>query len=741
MRSIKKQPSVGPIKNLRFLHWAPLATLLLMLALEQTKFFERINLVSENLRAELRYSLRKQPSPHPDLLLVGISENSLNYFGMWPWPRSIHGDFLQLLSLAPPAVVAWDILFVDKGNKDEDLGEGATIANVPVVTGALWQSATASEHKPADLGLTFPLTHVEGDIKRLPNSNNVLLPVAPLRDKSWFGCVNAEPQVDGVRHKIPLVLRYGNSLLPSLSLQTLMRYWNLSNDQIRVRLGDAIYIDSPTIKRRIPIDKRGWFFINYRYELQENETDSEGKPTKDARGDEIIKRKGFKVLDYQNLMQDLSLSYKKNTPLPKITGKILMVGQVAEGLSDLGPSPIVPISPLVLVHMNALNNILQEDYLVRVPPFWIWLLWLPVSYLTVAWMENKKFLPSIIIPSIMILAYTLAALALFTSKSVLIPITLPVLGFFLLNVGAIGRRVIVEEQDKRRMRMAFTAYLAPNVLEKIIENRQTLKLGGERREVAVLFSDLRGFTSLSESVGEEALVTQLNEYFTEMVDCVNRYGGTLHKFIGDAILAVWGDTLSEGPQHDCTNALKAALAMRAELVKLNTRWKAENRHPLKIGIGINRGNVIVGNIGAPQRMEFTVIGDTVNTASRLEGVTKQYKLDLVVSATFAEMVKDEFALQTLGLVRPPGKSHGVKIFHPMAELSGFSQENKDWLAAYEKGMDLYFDKKFSEALPIFEKCHELKPDNWPAEHHLTLCRHYIANPPDETWTGLRDVEK
>jgi adenylate cyclase len=226
-----------------------------------------------------------------------------------------------------------------------------------------------------------------------------------------------------------------------------------------------------------------------------------------------------------------------------------------------------------------------------------------------------------------------------------------------------------------------------------------------------------------------------------MVDCVNRYGGTLHKFIGDAILAVWGDTLSEGSHKDCTQALNAALDMRMELLKLNARWKQEKRPLLKIGIGINLGHVIVGNIGAPQRMEFTVIGDTVNTASRLEGVTKQYKLDIVVGDSFAETVKDEFAFQTLGLVKPPGKAQGVKIFHPMAPFSVFSPEDKAWLEAYEKGLDLFFGKKFAESLPIFESCHAQKPDNWPAELHIKLARHNIENPPDEHWTGLRDVDK
>jgi adenylate cyclase len=259
-------------------------------------------------------------------------------------------------------------------------------------------------------------------------------------------------------------------------------------------------------------------------------------------------------------------------------------------------------------------------------------------------------------------------------------------------------------------------------------------LSGRKHTVAVLFSDIRGFTSMTEGSNPEHLVRQLNEYFLEMVGAVLKENGTLQKFIGDAIMAAWGDVHSEGAETDARRAVRTALAMRPALAKLNERWqKQPDRVPLHIGIGVNIGEVIVGNIGHPQRMEFTVLGDGVNLAARLESATKQFHTDFLVGESVEALTRKDFVFRQVGLITVKGKTKPVEVFNVLSESS---QPEPPWLRHYHEGIKLFRRRQFAEASAVFTQVlGECGGEDYLCQLYLRYSAEYAKDAPPADWQG------
>jgi adenylate cyclase len=263
-----------------------------------------------------------------------------------------------------------------------------------------------------------------------------------------------------------------------------------------------------------------------------------------------------------------------------------------------------------------------------------------------------------------------------------------------------------------------------------------------RVPVTILFSDLIGFTTLAEKADPEALVAQLNEHLSGMTSVIFSNGGTLDKFIGDAIMAVWGNVRSLGMAQDAKNCAHAALGMRRELRKLNEKWRGEGRMGLGMAIGINQGEVIVGNIGSQERMDPTVIGDAVNLASRLESLTRVYGLDILVGASAAELVRDEVYLRSVARVQVKGKIKPADVF----TFIGSHDEKLDpeflkWLETYEEGLEKFRVRDFTEAKILFSRFLEFYPDDRLAKMYLERALEYEQAPPDEAWEAVEVFEK
>ena len=365
------------------------------------------------------------------------------------------------------------------------------------------------------------------------------------------------------------------------------------------------------------------------------------------------------------------------------------------------------------------------------------LAWALVAYV-------RRPLLSILLMVIITLVY-LGAVRLFYDRSGLLVLTVPVLSNFLISGGfSLAFEYALERIEKLRTRRTLERYVSKNLVKEILENPDSYyhSLLGVRVPATMLFSDLVGFTTLSEKADPEELVRQLNEYLTEMTAVVFKNGGTLDKFIGDAVMCVWGNVKSFGVQEDAKCAARTALGMRRELQKLNDGWRAEGRMGLGMGIGINQGEVIVGNIGSTERMDPTVIGDAVNLASRLEGLTRIYGVDILIGATAAEFVRDEFHLKSVARAQVKGKTAPVDVF----TLIGSRNDNVDpellkWIESYEEGILKFREREFKRAKILFSRFLEFYPDDLLAQMYLERALEYEQQPPDEAWNAVEVFKK
>lgn len=703
-------------RYLRYRLVAPIVICAFCLAVAGTPPAQRFEFFLLDRMSELRHLLEPRRADSR-LLFVGIDDATQQKFGRWPFARVFHGEFLAFLSAVNPAVVVWDILFSEPDSVNDDAFiEGIQMLKAPVITAAA-RSRLAGETEGSipNPGLTSPLTRVEGELA--PSAESALVPVEPIRAVSRFGFTDSTPEIDGVRRRVPLVVKIGDEVFPNLPLESLMQYWNLTPDQVRVVLGDAVYLEAPNVRRRIPIDLAGSYRINYRYDI-----------------------KDVSSISYSVLHEALAAHYNEQpVNLPPLDGRIVFVALTSTGSSEIGPSPLNSRSIIPLVHINTLDNILHEDYLSLARRSWIWLVWLVIAFASLHLFEGMSEWRTLLVLTIL---YTVAAGAVylaFARANLWIPAGYPLLGLMALHAGGGVRRVLSEQLAKQQIRKAFCSYLSPAVINEVLKNPDELKLGGTHKPVTILFSDIRGFTTLSESSPEEEFIDQLDEYFTEMVECVNRHGGTLHKFIGDAVMAVWGDVISQGFDVDARNAVRAALDMRTALVGLNEDWKKRNWPPFKIGIGLNHGSVLVGNVGAPQRMEFTVIGDAVNVASRIEGLTKGWQTDLAVGEEVRNLLSGQFVFRTLGLFRLKGKTEALRVSAVIRELAPEEQPpESDRL--YDEAFENYSEGRFENALEGFSRVLEIDPANMCAVHYAGRCRENLQTPVAEGWDAVHVMD-
>ena len=425
--------------------------------------------------------------------------------------------------------------------------------------------------------------------------------------------------------------------------------------------------------------------------------------------------------------------------------KIIMVGPSAQVLHDVVDTPISTTTLGPELHLQAMAAALGHEFLRPTPPK-VGLTLVAAAGL-IAWsLVALVRKPLICIGALVaITAACLGTARLLYDNTGLLLLTVPVLAALVLSgLFSLGFEYFLERREKLRTRRTLERYVSKNLVREILENPDSYysSLKGVRVPVTILFSDLIGFTTLSEKADPEALVTQLNEHLSRMTSVIFNNGGTLDKFIGDAIMAVWGNVRSLGTAQDAKNAARAALAMRQELAQLNQKWRSEGRMGLGMGIGINQGEVIVGNIGSQERMDPTVIGDAVNLASRLEGLTRVYGVDILVGASAAELVREEVYLRSVARVQVKGKTKPVDVF----TFIGSRNEDVDpellkWLESYEEGLEKFRARDFTQAKILFSRFLEFYPDDLLAKMYLSRSLEYEHTPPDEAWDAVEVFQK
>ena len=425
--------------------------------------------------------------------------------------------------------------------------------------------------------------------------------------------------------------------------------------------------------------------------------------------------------------------------------KIVMVGPSAQVLHDVVDTPISPTTLGPELHLQAMAAALGHEFLRPTPPK-VGLAFVAAAGL-IAWsLVALVRKPLICLGALVaITAAYLGMARLLYDKTGLLLLTVPVLAALVLSGSfSLGFEYFLERLEKLRTRRTLERYVSKNLVKEILENPDSYysSLKGVRVPVTILFSDLIGFTTLSEKADPEALVTQLNEHLSRMTSVIFNDGGTLDKFIGDAIMAVWGNVRSLGTAQDAKNCARAALGMRRELAQLNQKWRSEGRMGLGMGIGVNQGEVIVGNIGSQERMDPTVIGDAVNLASRLEGLTRTYGVDILVGASAAELVREEVYLRSVARVQVKGKTKPVDVFTFVGSRNDdVDPELLKWLESYEEGLEKFRARDFIQAKILFSRFLEFYPEDFLAKMYLSRTLDYEHTPPDEAWDAVEVFQK
>jgi len=294
-----------------------------------------------------------------------------------------------------------------------------------------------------------------------------------------------------------------------------------------------------------------------------------------------------------------------------------------------------------------------------------------------------------------------------------------------------------EEKSRKWITSVFGKYVSPVVIDHLLQNPNEIKLGGEKRDITIFFSDIRGFTPISEKLNPEELVHLLNEYLSEMTSIIIKDQGLVDKYMGDAIMAFWGAPLSL-PNH-AEIACSSSLEMIEKLHELQKKWKQQGIPFFEIGIGLNSGEAIIGNMGSSTRFDYTAIGDNVNIASRMEGLNKTYGTNIILTEKTLKLIKDKFETRKLDAVKVKGKKKPIFIYELVCRKNELSKKQHDFIRSYEEGLEQYFEKKWKTAIKSFQKALEYKDDK-AANMLITRCQEFLQNPPSKEWDGVWTME-
>ena len=425
--------------------------------------------------------------------------------------------------------------------------------------------------------------------------------------------------------------------------------------------------------------------------------------------------------------------------------KIVMVGASAQVAHDFVATPISPATPGPALHLQVIAATLAQEFLHNTSKRTNFILVFLAGALAWALIAFVRRPLVSLIALITIAAAYLTFARIAYDRSGLLLLVVPVLtGFLASGLLSLGFEYVLERMEKLRTRRTLERYVSKNLVKEILENPDSFysSLRGVRLPATILFSDIVGFTSMTESADPEALVKQLNEYLSRMTAAVFEHNGTLDKFIGDAVMAVWGNVSSRGVAEDAKACTRTALAMRRELQTLNKKWEAEGIAPFHIGIGINHGDVLGGNIGSQEKADPTVIGDAVNLASRLEALTRTYGVDILVGARASELIRDEFDLRSVALVQVKGKTKPVEIFTLIgSKKTPGDPEFLQRLETYETGFRKFRERDFTQAKILFSQFLEFYPDDALAKTYLERALEYEEQPPDEAWNAVEVFKK
>jgi len=598
---------------------------------------------------DIRMYLNVENKRIPDIVIVDVDEKSLKELGrFYDWPRYNFSKVIDAISSQKPLVIGIDFLFTEPdtlpgirrniyrtfllSTLKKDYLVDSVLSYLSFDRYLILSAGKAENPVFAGMLTNDTITNISDatlKLLELPDAPEWLSPVytgfiSPLDgliiSGAKPGIINMHPDPDGVIRKVPLVLNYQGKLLPSFPLAVVSVISNgfiLRNGYISIG------------GKNIRINSGGDVYVNY--------------------------RGGFRTFEYVSF----SDVFSGRVPEGFFTGKIVLMGTSVSGLSDIRPVPFFASLPGVEIHANTISNILRGDFVHVAEPFLNYLVGFILIFLLVLISYRMPTGGSVALLLLMLAGYLLLSFFLFMGKLLMVEVFRPVLGMILSFLIGLRVRLSTIEFERRKLKETFSRYVPPEIVDKIIKSKD-ITIKGERREITVLFCDIRNYTGYVESSYPEEVVKELNEYFEEMSKIIFKHNGMIDKFMGDGIMAIFGAPI-QYPGH-ADKAVAAAVEMVKKARDINREWMKEKGRTFEIGIGINTGIAIVGNVGSTLRMEYTAIGDTVNTAARLETLNKDYRTNILISEFTMKQLKEEYNFRNLGKVRLRGKTEEITIF-------------------------------------------------------------------------------
>ena len=642
------------------------------------------------------------PEQSPLVAIVTISDTTYDYFGNSTLDRRFVAEVNEALSRLDVAGCAYDLIFARSADADSDLRLARSIEKLGSVCLPIgltyagtpspfrWEKRRSYEEfrskslrNPMEQGQSMPYYGTKALMQ-----SDLFSEVS-----HSFGHISGFSDPDGVNRHAIMLLKVDEGYFPTLSLALFLNYVKVPFEKVVVEWGRRIIIpasEEGALEQDvvIPIDDRGRAFIPFPQ----------------------IWKNAFIKMESETLLKYVESERLMGNLIEMFEGKLVLIGDISTGISDLGQTPLASSEPLILVHASLLNGMLTNNFYDQ----WtskrvLVLIWLVCSILGLAACPRSSWA---LYGSGMAVSAGLVGLTWIEFIHFhLIPIVTVGGSILIFFFGLLAAVELAVGKERSFIRNAFSRYVPEKVVDTLISNPHMLKLGGEERIITVLFCDLEGFTAISENLPPARLVHLLNRYLTEMTAIILTQGGIIDKFEGDAIMAEFGAPLPL-PDH-AERAVRAGLEIQRRLQELRPAWRNDNLPELQCRVGINTGSMIIGNMGSDQVFDFTVIGDAVNLASRLEGANKKYNTRLMISEyTQQALPPGIFRTRVLDVIKVKGKSKPVRVFEVYGEVRfPLTPEDEMYYVTYQEAMELYFTKHFDMAAEKFRAALSIRPDD------------------------------
>lgn len=665
-----------------------------------------------------------------DIIIVEIDERSIGKLGRFQqWPRSYYAQLIENITAGKPAVIGMDILFLENDAKNPASDDSLLKVIKKPDNIVLSMSFSSANPNNFEYPMDEPPAGFQAEkFSCLIDSNHInIFPsvdrfdgkfIELYNESAGLGFANFIPNQNSqetVIRDFPLFINFAGRQYPAFSTAIIQKVTGLKCGNFEIdNRGKFLFkipvSDSQFTKIQVPVDATGRLLIDY-----------QGP------------HRTFRYVSFSDVLQ-------KRVPPETFKGKIVLVGATASGLYDWRPIPYQASFPGVEIHANMIYTILNQSFIRKIDPVLaiiiIFLMAIIVTFIAI----RLRLLHSVLLVTGLLFTYGALSLILFVQINLWIEIVAPILTIFFAYTTIISYRYLVVEKDKRVIKTMFAHYLSPDVVNELLGNKEQLGLGGKRTIGTIFFSDVKNFTSVAEKLEPEELVAILNEYLSAMTKIILKYNGYLDKYVGDEIMAIFGIPLPL--EYHARNACFAALDMQESLSQLRIKWELEKRPQLEARIGMHIGPFIVGNIGGEERFNYTVIGDSVNLASRLEGANKLYGTEIIISEDVFEIVKDDIIVRELDFVQVKGKQQPVRIYEVLAKKSQDLDEIQlKILDHFAKGLSIYRRGDWQLAYNEFQMALRYNPNDGPSRAFFDRCKHFMDElryvPPD--WDGVYEV--